>query len=261
MATGHCRICGRRRKSFDDPALHGSGRLTRINANGEVLLDDIEDRRQSEAVASSPVAVRLDETKESAAMPARKIVIIDGHPDPAADRYCHALASTYATAASSAGHWIRCIAIADMDMPRVPSKDAESEDAPPVSREAQDAISWADHLVIIYPLWLGSMPSSLKAFFEQTFWTGSITDPGKRPSRSSLVNGKSARIIITMTMPALVYRLLFFSHSIPLLKRNIRRFAGIGPTATTLIGCIEAIGFEGRQKWLRRVEKLARNGR
>ena len=38
---------------------------------------------------------------------------------------------------------------------------------PPAIAEAQRTIVWAEHLVIIYPLWLGSMPALLKGFLEQ----------------------------------------------------------------------------------------------
>ena len=212
--------------------------------------------------APPPVVMRLDETKESAAMLAKKIVIIDGHPDPGEDRYCHALVNTYATAASSAGHWVRRTTLAHMELPGPHSiQDWETGDAPAVLQEAQDAIGWADHLVIVYPLWLGSMPSLLKAFFEQTFRPGFAVAHGKRRLRGGLLKGKSARIIVTMGMPAFVYRLYFFSHSLAALKRNILRFAGIGPIATTLIGGIETIGVKGRQKWLRRIERLGREGK
>ncbi|MFP3873651.1 MAG: NAD(P)H-dependent oxidoreductase [Thiohalophilus sp.] len=33
--------------------------------------------------------------------------------------------------------------------------------------ECQQQVRRADHLVIIYPLWLGGMPARLKGFFEQ----------------------------------------------------------------------------------------------
>ena len=33
-----------------------------------------------------------------------RITIIDGHPDPSKERFCHALASAYADGATQAGH-------------------------------------------------------------------------------------------------------------------------------------------------------------
>ncbi|HET8696394.1 MAG TPA: NAD(P)H-dependent oxidoreductase [Gammaproteobacteria bacterium] len=38
--------------------------------------------------------------------------------------------------------------------------------------EPQAFIAWADHLVMVYPLWLGEMPALLKGFFEQVLRPG-----------------------------------------------------------------------------------------
>ncbi|MBI4001419.1 MAG: NAD(P)H-dependent oxidoreductase, partial [Nitrospira defluvii] len=59
----------------------------------------------------------------------------------------------------------------------------------------QEAIGWADHLLIMFPLWLGSMPALLKAFFEQTFRPGCAFEygqAGRLPKKR--LTGKSARI-------------------------------------------------------------------
>lgn len=48
----------------------------------------------------------------------------------------------------------------------------EHAEAPPPIRDAQATIAWAEHLIIVYPLWLGSMPAVLKAFLEQAFRPG-----------------------------------------------------------------------------------------
>ena len=140
-------------------------------------------------------------------------------------------------------------------------KEWESGEPPPALKEAWEAIAWADHLVIVYPLWLGSTPALLKAFFEQVFKPGLAIDQGKGGFPRGLLRGKSARIVVTMGTPALVYRLFFFSHGLSALKRNILKFVGIGPIATTLIGSIETISQQRRQRWLRRVEEFGREGR
>lgn len=195
-------------------------------------------------------------------MPGKKIVIIDGHPDPRDSRFGHALAGGYATAATAAGHTVRRITLADIEVPflRSPEEWAHGE-VPETLKEAQEAIGWADHLVILYPLWLGSMPALLKAFLEQVLRPGFAIPPGEPRLNAGLLRGKSARIVVTMAMPAAVFRLFFLAHSLSAFKRNILRFVGIGPIATTLIGSIEAIGEKGREQWLQRIEGLGREGR
>lgn len=99
---------------------------------------------------------------------ARRIAIIQGHPDPAGDRCGHPLADAYALGAERAGHSVRRTGVARMDLPLVRSAAGWHDDEPPRDvRAAQADIAWADHLVLVYPLWLGTMPALLKGFLEQ----------------------------------------------------------------------------------------------
>jgi putative NADPH-quinone reductase len=118
---------------------------------------------------------------------ARRIAIVDGHPDPDPARFVHALAQSYADAAVSAGHELRWIRVAKLDFPLIRTReDWEKKEPPAAVREAQDTILWAQHLVILYPLWLGDMPALLKALFEQVARPGFALDRWKAgcPSRS-----------------------------------------------------------------------------
>lgn len=106
-------------------------------------------------------------------MTTKHISIIQGHPDPSSNRFCHALAKAYIKGAKSSGHTVKIIDIAQIEFPILRTQDDFDNGEPPNAiKEAQEAISSAQHLVIIYPLWLGSMPAYLKAFFEQTFRPG-----------------------------------------------------------------------------------------
>jgi putative NADPH-quinone reductase len=114
--------------------------------------------------------------------------------------------------------------------------------------------------VILYPLWLGAMPALLKAFLEQVLWPGLAFEYGSRGMPKKLLTGKSARIIVTMGMPAFVYRWYFRDHSFKSLARNILGFVGIGPIRASLIGMIE--GKRTRQdRWIARMHALGRRGR
>ena len=193
---------------------------------------------------------------------ARHIAVIDGHPDPDKARFCHALAAAYAEAAQAAGHTVRRITVAETEVPILRSaQDWESGDPMPAIRQCQQAIDWADHLVVIYPLWLGSMPALLKGFFEQVFRPGFAISRERTRPWPGLLNGKSARIIVTMGMPAWLYRWYFLAHSLKSLERNILRFSGIKPVRETLIGGVEAGGPSARTRWLEMVRSLGRAGK
>ena len=189
------------------------------------------------------------------------VAIIQGHPDPAGGHYGHDLADAYARGAAAAGHELQRIEVARLDFPVLRTK-AEFEQAAPVAdiRDAQDTILWADHLLILYPLWLGTMPALLKAFLEQVLRPGFAFDESKRLPRK-LLKGRSARIVVTMGMPAFIYRWYFGAHGLRNLERNILGFCGIRPIRASLIGMVDAGAATRRAKWLERVSVLGRRGR
>jgi putative NADPH-quinone reductase len=196
-------------------------------------------------------------------MTEKQILILQGHPNPAGNRFCHALADAYKRGAESSGHPVQIIDIAQLDFPLLRTQeDFDHGVAPEVIRQAQDAIKTAQHLVIIYPLWLGSMPACLKAFIEQVFRPGfaAIKTSGGKPWKKQL-SGKTAHIVITMGMPALVYRWYFLAHCFKSLERNILGFCGIKTTQETLIGSIESIDEPKRQQWLDKMERMGSEGK
>jgi putative NADPH-quinone reductase len=126
------------------------------------------------------------------------ITIIQGHPDPASERFCRALGDAYASGARESGLEIRVIDVAQLGIPFLRTQAEFETGKPPAAIvQAQEVIAWADHLLIIYPLWLGTMPAMLKGFFEQAFRPGFAFKTSER-GWSNLLNGRSARIVVTM---------------------------------------------------------------
>ncbi|HWA08486.1 MAG TPA: NAD(P)H-dependent oxidoreductase [Opitutaceae bacterium] len=191
------------------------------------------------------------------------IVIIQGHPDSRGAHLGHALAAAYVRGARASGREISIIDVGRIEFPLLRTKeDFEQGEPLPAIREAQRLIEEAGHLVIFYPLWLGSMPALLKGFFEQVFRPGFGFTVSGQPTEGSWkkLSGKSARIVVTMGMPAVVYRWYFRAHSLKSLERNILGFCGIGPIAESLIGQVEAEDAARLDKWIDRMEKLGRKG-
>jgi putative NADPH-quinone reductase len=193
----------------------------------------------------------------------KRITIIQGNPDPSGQRFGHALAEAYVQGAKGAGHEVRLIEVAKLDFPLLRTQEEwKSGTLPGSLREAQDAIGWAEHLVFSFPLWLGTMPALLKAFLEQVARPGFAIgggEHGKMPMK--LLRGKSARIVVTMGMPAFLYRWYFLAHGLKGLERNILGFVGIAPIKETLIGMVDASEKTNREKWLPKLRALGREGR
>ncbi len=75
----------------------------------------------------------------------------------------------------------------------------------------------------------------LKAFMEQVACNGFFLDPTARGFPKGRLKGRSARLVVTMGMPAIFYRLLNGAF-----ERGILGLAGIKPVRRTLFGGAKA---------------------
>jgi putative NADPH-quinone reductase len=192
----------------------------------------------------------------------KNILIIDGHPDAHADHYVHALSSAYRDGARLGGHQVRGIVVSELRFPLIRTNEEFASGTPPEPiRTAQEWLRWADHVVILFPLWLGSMPALLKAFLEQVLRPGFAFVTGNGRQHKKLLAGKSARIIVTMGMPAWFYRWYFRAHSLKSLKRNILAMCGLRPVRACFVGAVETMNQAERGCWLSKVQRLGERGR
>jgi putative NADPH-quinone reductase len=192
----------------------------------------------------------------------KRILIVQGHPDASQPHYGHALAASYATGARDAGHEVQTLDVARLDFPLLRSKAGWDEGKLPAGLEAAQAqIQWAEHLVFFFPLWLGGMPALLKGFLEQVARPGfAISNVREGALPKKLLAGRSARVVVTMGMPALVYRWYFRAHSLKALERNILGFVGIAPIHETLVGSVEGLSPSQREAWLLKLSRLGKAG-
>ncbi|MRV73850.1 flavodoxin family protein [Duganella sp. FT92W] len=188
----------------------------------------------------------------------RSVLIIEGHPDAGARHFCHALADAYEAGALQAGHSVTRIDAARLDFPMLRSQhEWEHGDTPPALLPVQQAIAGATHLVLFFPLWLGDMPALLKALLEQVARPGfAFRAEGGNPFAHKALAGRSARVVVTMGMPATVYRWYFQAHAVRSLERNILGFVGIAPVRRTLIGMMGKLDERRAQRWLGRMHAL-----
>lgn len=181
---------------------------------------------------------------------ARKIAIIQGHPDPAGNRLMHALADAYAEAAVAAGHEVRRIETARLAFPLLRTQAEFEADTLPVSlTQARDDMRWAEHWVILFPLWHGTMPALFKGFLEQIFRPGFAMQYREKGFPKRLLAGRSARIVVTMGMPVFYYRWFFGAYGVRGFERGMLKFAGIRPVRESFFGLTFA-NDKRRARWL-----------
>lgn len=104
--------------------------------------------------------------------------------------------------------------------------------------------------------------AKIEAFLEQALRPGfAIGTVGADKRWVKLLGGRSARLVVTMGMPAFVYRWYFGSHGLKGLERNVLRFCGIGPIRETLIGNVEGMRAARREQLLLDLRALGQAAR
>ena len=160
-------------------------------------------------------------------------LILNGHP--MAPSFSAALADRYAENVQTAGMDVRRLHLADMKVPpsigsRRPGDDDMIGDVEIFWR----SLLWADHVVIIHPLWWGGMPAKLKALFDVALQSGKAYQyEGYNPLPRGLLKGRSARLIVTSDTPGWFMALVYGNAHFRAMKNQILKFVGIAPVWTT----------------------------
>lgn len=190
-----------------------------------------------------------------------RILVIQGHPDATHPHLCHALADAFAQGALDAGHEVRRLDIATLDFPLLRSQaDFMQGEAPETLRAAQQDIAWCETMLLVFPLWLGGAPALVQAFLEQTMRPGFAYRYRGKGFPEKLMKGRSARLVVTMGMPALAYRLWFMEHGVKRITQGVLGFVGFSPVRVTYFGMIEQASEAKRAGWLQRMRELGRAG-
>ena len=188
----------------------------------------------------------------------KRILIIQGHPDK--ESYCHALAEAYLKGAGESGAEVRQIKTGEIDFNlNLSFGYRQRTELEPCLEKAQQDILWAQHIVMVFPVWWGSVPAVLKGFLDRVFLPGFAFQ--KRPNSlwwDKLLKGRSARIISTMDQPGWYYRLAYSRPSTNAIKKLTLEFCGVKPVKVTTIGPLRHSKGSFRNNWLKRVEALGR---
>lgn len=187
----------------------------------------------------------------------RNITILYGHPDASEERLCYALAKAFQDGAQLTGHAVRRVNLSDFNLESVKSSsEFQQGKIDGFIQETQDAIEWADHILFIFPLWMGSMPGKYKMLLEHVFRPGFALDYSKKGFPGKMLKGKSADIVVTMGMPTVAYNGYYFSHGIRNLRRNILYLCGIKPVHLTYFGGVDHVKPKTLSKWFKKMAYL-----
>ena len=177
--------------------------------------------------------------------------------NPKANSFINSLAEAYANSAEEKNE-VQLLKISDMefslDLSGGYSEEHSMEDS---LKSFQASLEWCEHLVIFTPIWWGSLPAKLKGLIDRTFLPGFAFqyEKGKLIPKK-LLQGKTARIVMTMDTPPWYYFLIQGAPAIKQLKTTTLKFVGFHTVKSEMIGPIISSTKESRTKWVNDVSKL-----
>ncbi|MFW9082816.1 NAD(P)H-dependent oxidoreductase [Pseudomonas sp. P2757] len=187
----------------------------------------------------------------------KRILLILGHPSAAS--FCGAIAQRYAQAAVQAGHQVRQLALGNLRFDPILREGYQQVQALEADLlDAQADILWAEHLVLIYPIWWGGVPALLKGFFDRVFLPGFAFKyrPGKAfPDK--LLAGRTAHLLVTMDTPPWYFRWVYRMPGLRQVRNTTLLFCGIKPLRTLTFGPVLNASAGQREAWLRRTAAIA----
>src|SRR5688500_5896886 len=130
-----------------------------------------------------------------------KVLVINGHPRK--DSLSEALVNAYIEGAGSAGTNVKKLTLYELSFDlNVTEFSPKKQFIEPAIQQAQELISWADHLVFVYPTWWGTLPALLKGFIDRVFTEGfAFNNIEGGTGYAPLLSGRTAQLITTMDSP------------------------------------------------------------
>ena len=189
----------------------------------------------------------------------KKVLIINGHPNK--QSFCNAITEAYYKGSSFAGNKVEIIHLQELNFSLNLSYGySQRTELEPDLIMAQQKITWANHIVIIHPVWWGSVPALLKGFFDRVLLPGfAFKYRENSPLWDKLLAGKTGHLIYTTDTPIWLYRYFFMAPSVNQVKKRVMQFCGITPVKVTAIAPIRKSTQKFREDRLAKIEQLAKN--
>ena len=192
-------------------------------------------------------------------------IIVFNHPYGGS--FCGAILAAVERGLKTGGHKCRVINLDQDDFdPVMRSKDLlafvgagrAGEDALDAIddqvREYKEHLEWAEHLVMIFPIWWMTTPAMTKGFIDKVIFPAIAYDmkDGRLVSRLSL---RKVTVITTMNTPADVYRDVFGNPLEGSLIKGTFRQIGIENIEWTSLNEVKQVSRGQREAWLEEIER------
>lgn len=188
----------------------------------------------------------------------KKILIIQGHPNK--DSLSNRILEIYREGAMDSGAVVETLILRDLDFqPILFLGYKRTEALEPDILRAQELVSWADHIVFIYPNWWGTYPALFKGFIDKLLWPGFAFSYGNsRGHHDRLLKGKSARVFVTMDSSRWTYFVMQRAPGHLAMRGATLGFVGLSPVRFTTFSRIRLASAGKIARWNALVKKLGR---
>jgi len=191
----------------------------------------------------------------------RNTLLILGHPRK--ESFNHALLESYKKGLIDSKLPYDTLILADMNFENT-LYDLEQ----PITTSmlnAQEKIRKADPIVFFFPGWWGTGPAILKLFIDTVFTPGFafkyLPSQKNRVTWDKYLTDKTARVVITLDAPPLLYSLIYRQPAYNMMKRSVLGFCGVSRVDKTFIGSVKTSSLEKRKDWLKQLYALGIRGK
>lgn len=189
----------------------------------------------------------------------KKVLVILGHPSN--DSLCHALAESYTKGAKKAGAQVKKIYLSEIKFdPILHEGYNKRTDLEKDLLKARELLVWAEHIVLVHPIWWGSTPAILKGFFDRVLLPGFAFKYKNKTDLvpEKLLSGKTAHLIQTSGGYNWVY---FFTGNPTLQSLDMFtfNFCGIKIKKKTLFGGVGKVSQKKLDKYIKKAEEFGKN--
>ncbi len=191
---------------------------------------------------------------------AKNVLLILGHPIQ--NSLCKALLDAYHKGAENSGANCKTIIISELNFNFNLSSGYKNREAMLLEDDvlhSQKLIHWADHIVMAYPTWWGSMPALSKGFIDRVFLPGFAFKHHKgKDFPERLLKGKSIRLLVTMDAPKWWFYIVERAAQYKMLKSMVFGYVGFNPIRFSSFGAVRTSTEKQRTKWLSKTEQLGK---
>lgn len=185
----------------------------------------------------------------------KRVLVLAANPKK--DSFTNYLAETY-TRSALKGHEVQLLTVSDMDFnPDLSNGYSQEQPMEDSLKAFQESLEWCEHFVIFAPIWWGALPAKLKGLIDRTFLPGFAFQYEENKSiPQKLLQGKTARVVVTMDTPPWYYFLIQGAPAIKQLKIATLKFVGFNSVKSKMIGPIINSTKQSRSKWIHQVSTL-----